>query len=455
MSRGIIMSISGRKAVIMTQDSDFVKVFLPEGEYDIGQEIDINSTREGFAHKWVLSGSRRWAAVAAVLLIAIMVPVIANTLFMDKTVYAYVTLDINPSTEFSINVQDKIITVQPLNEEGAILLEGAKFTGRDIEYGIEYFLTKANELGYMASDDEGAVIAATVIEDQENKDLEQKVWAVLDRTVQKNEMSVETGVLSATNRIREEAGKVGISAGKYIIALQASDDQLDVDMEEVRNSSIVSVIKNAGGDLHSIMEKARKTNEELERLFEKNSKKLRAGRGNTGSNANSSNANSSNANSGRDNNSRDNNSGDNNSGDNNSGRDNNSGDNNSGRDNNSRDNNSRDNSSRDNSDRDNNSRDNSSRDNSDRDNNSRDNSSRDSSGRDNNGRDNSSRDNNSRDNNGRDSSGRDNNGRDNNGRDSSGRDNNGRDNRDRNESSGIRGKPGVIEDIIMQLFNRK
>lgn len=112
MLRGIIMSISGREAVILTRDSEFVKVLLPEGQYDLGQEIEAESNISP-VQKWLAYGSRRWAMVAAVLLIAIVLPVVATTVFLNNAVYAYVTLDINPSTEFVINGKEKLLGLSP------------------------------------------------------------------------------------------------------------------------------------------------------------------------------------------------------------------------------------------------------------------------------------------------------------------------------------------------------
>ncbi|MFA7215782.1 MAG: anti-sigma factor domain-containing protein [Bacillota bacterium] len=296
MPRGIIMSISGEEAVILTRDSEFVKVALPKGEYDLGQEIEAESSKVSLVQKWLTYGGRRWAAVAAVLLIAIVLPAVATTVFLNNVVYAYVTLDINPSTEFSINGKERIIRVQPLNEEGAAVLEGSSLKGKDIEFGIEYFVERACELGFASAEDEGAVVATTVMEKEEDTALEERISATIDRTVEENKLNVKTGVLSATREIKEEADKAGVSAGKYLIALQASDDQLEVDIEDVKNSSIVSTIDNAGGNLESILKRAKKTNEELVKLFEKNQEKLRKNTDDNGRDDN-----------GRDDNGRDNN----------------------------------------------------------------------------------------------------------------------------------------------------
>lgn len=278
------MSKSGKEAVILTKDSDFAKVVLPEGEYDIGQEIEVNIRKNGLMSKWILSAKGKLTAVAAMLLVAIMVPTIASMVMVNTTAYAYVTLDINPSTEFSVNSRDRIITARPLNREGSVLLEGAKLSGEEIEYGVEFFMVRAWELGYPAADGEGAVIATTVTE-EEDKNLEQKVSETLQRTIQDNELPVNAEMLTATNQIRQEAEKEGISTGKYLIALQASEEQLDVDIEDVKNASIGTAIKNAGGDLKNILKEAHKTKEELSRLFENNKEKIRR-RDNGGSNDN-------------------------------------------------------------------------------------------------------------------------------------------------------------------------
>ncbi|HZX47321.1 MAG TPA: anti-sigma factor domain-containing protein [Clostridia bacterium] len=269
------MSISGRKAVILTKDSDFVKVVLPKGEYGIGQEVDTAGIKYSLINRRLVSRSRRLTAAAAVLIIAVILPMIATAIFMNTAVYAYVTLDVNPSTEFSINGREKIIKAKPLNEEGSLVLEGADLRGREIEYGIEYFVAKSCELGYATPGKEGAVIATTVMEKEQNNELEQKISETLEKTIEQNKLTVEMGVLAATKEIKEEAEKAGVSAGKYLIALQAREEHLEVDMEDVKKSSISSAVNKAGGDLHSILKKARKTSEELAELLEKNREKLR------------------------------------------------------------------------------------------------------------------------------------------------------------------------------------
>ena len=198
--------------------------------------------------KWFALAPGRWAAFAAVF-IAIVLPVVATTVFLNNAVYAYVTLDINPSTEFVINGKEKIIRAKPLNEEGAAVLEGSSLKGKDIQSGIEYFVERAYQLGFASTGDEGAVVATTVMKKGKDIGLEEKISVAINKTVGENNLNVKTGVLSATKEIREEADKAGVSAGKYLIALQASDDQLEMDIEDVKGSSIVSAISRVGATL--------------------------------------------------------------------------------------------------------------------------------------------------------------------------------------------------------------
>ena len=59
------------------------------------------------------------------------------------------TVDINPSVEFMIDDQNKIISVTALNDDGSILIVGEVFVGKTPEEAIEMILTLASDTGYL------------------------------------------------------------------------------------------------------------------------------------------------------------------------------------------------------------------------------------------------------------------------------------------------------------------
>ena len=61
------------------------------------------------------------------------------------------TVDINPSVEFMIDDQNKILSVTALNDDGSILIVGETFIGKTPEEAVEMMVTLAAETGYLVS----------------------------------------------------------------------------------------------------------------------------------------------------------------------------------------------------------------------------------------------------------------------------------------------------------------
>ena len=59
------------------------------------------------------------------------------------------TVDINPSVEFMIDDQNKIVSVTALNDDGSILIVGEVFVGKTPEEAIEMMVRLASDTGYL------------------------------------------------------------------------------------------------------------------------------------------------------------------------------------------------------------------------------------------------------------------------------------------------------------------
>ena len=59
------------------------------------------------------------------------------------------TVDINPSVEFMIDDQNKIVSVTALNDDGSILIVGEAFVGKTPEEAVEMIVTLASDTGYL------------------------------------------------------------------------------------------------------------------------------------------------------------------------------------------------------------------------------------------------------------------------------------------------------------------
>ena len=59
------------------------------------------------------------------------------------------TVDINPSVEFMIDDQNKVVSVTALNDDGSILIVGEAFVGKTPDEAIEMMVTLASDTGYL------------------------------------------------------------------------------------------------------------------------------------------------------------------------------------------------------------------------------------------------------------------------------------------------------------------
>lgn len=59
------------------------------------------------------------------------------------------TVDINPSVEFMIDDENKVISVTALNDDGSILIVGEAFVGKTPEQAIEMMISLASDTGYL------------------------------------------------------------------------------------------------------------------------------------------------------------------------------------------------------------------------------------------------------------------------------------------------------------------
>ena len=69
----------------------------------------------------------------------------------DKTAEAqsYMTVDINPSVEFTLDKDNKIVSVTALNDDGAVLISGTAFVGKTAEDGAKLVVELATQQGYL------------------------------------------------------------------------------------------------------------------------------------------------------------------------------------------------------------------------------------------------------------------------------------------------------------------
>ena len=129
--KAVVLDTTGKEATVMTHEGDIIAV--RNRKYDIGQEIIIKNT--GARHAAVIY--RLVPAVTAVAAAAVMVLAGARAYFNP---YGTVSLDVNPSIEYTINRFDRVLEVSSLNDDGSDVLlqiDTESLRNKNIEDALE------------------------------------------------------------------------------------------------------------------------------------------------------------------------------------------------------------------------------------------------------------------------------------------------------------------------------
>ncbi len=135
--------------------------------------------------------------------------------------YTRMTVDINPSIEFMVDDQNKVVSVTALNDDGSILIAGEAFVGKTPEEATQLVLQLATDTGYLvkgeitAKDDvEGQTVSITVSGNSEYaKQLRESVKSDAEKFLKDNKITAT--VESAKAKTLEEMRKVVVEDGLF------------------------------------------------------------------------------------------------------------------------------------------------------------------------------------------------------------------------------------------------
>jgi len=122
---------------------------------------------------------------------------------------AAVQVDLNPSVEFVVDSNNKVVSVTALNDDGAIIISGEAFVGKDINEAVKLFVQVSTDTGYLLKG-EGTVsqdeISLSVSANGETaKKLYDDIKGKVDKYIEDNEIGakIEEGKAFVEKSIKE------------------------------------------------------------------------------------------------------------------------------------------------------------------------------------------------------------------------------------------------------------
>ncbi|GLB60449.1 anti-sigma factor domain-containing protein [Cytobacillus sp. NCCP-133] len=217
MKTGIILEINERFLTMLTPEGEFLRARKQNRVYAIGQEIDffpIEQKSENKSSPLSLINVCKGKAVFAAAFALMLAVVSFLPFYQNDEVYAYMSIDVNPSIELGVNEKYQVIKLEPFNEDGERIVQSIQdWKKKSIQDVTDEIFHQLKKQGYLAENKE-IVIATVFTEDkiETDKQLEAEL-EVIKETAQTEQLKVM--VFEGTEEDRETAIENGQTTGLY------------------------------------------------------------------------------------------------------------------------------------------------------------------------------------------------------------------------------------------------
>jgi hypothetical protein len=214
--RPVIVGIRRFYAAVLTEDGCIIKV--RNKHYAVGQEIELKSPM-------IPKHQKLFALVAAAVVI-----MFGLTAWTYLTPYSYVSLDVNPSIEYSVNRFNRVLSVTAVNGDGAEILNKLNLNNKTIQAAVNDTVVQIDKEGYFKAKDPGGIVISTSCENQQNsKELANDLKISAKQATKDIASPIEVDSISVTHEGVVQAQTLGTTPGKLNLVqkLQASTKNPD------------------------------------------------------------------------------------------------------------------------------------------------------------------------------------------------------------------------------------
>ena len=259
--KGIVVEQKKKKAVVLCGNGEFREI--ADRGYRIGQEIELAVV---FLPKTRIL--RYGVGVAAALMIC------TGGVFAYTTPTGYVSLDVNPSIAYSINMFDRVLTVTAVNEDSEEIVAALDLKNLPIDEALQETTAKLIEEGYLTDEDTGGVMITAY---NKNEKKAEKLAAELGKSVQaelaEQGKSAEVESEPVGHERVLEAERLGVTPGKLNLVqkMMESTGETTTDaaiMEEWLDRSVKEINEEIkeNAEVKSKIEKPQKNTEKEDEL---------------------------------------------------------------------------------------------------------------------------------------------------------------------------------------------
>lgn len=240
------MEVSDKSIIVMRPDGKFERVSRKKRKCEIGEEITYAEPGINWRSPSVAGRS----AIAAAVIFCLVLFASFNGKLGSPEVIAYISMDINPSIEMGIDMNENVLELRGLNDDGNELVQDVSYKGEKLEAVASRLLDKAEEKS-LAKGEAEIVIASTVVQEnakvsdtQLAAKLQEQVTKHIEKAHPAEASSYQVAAFAAPQEVRQAAVQNGVSMGKYTVYLNAKNSGTDVTLDELKKGSVLQLSKD-------------------------------------------------------------------------------------------------------------------------------------------------------------------------------------------------------------------
>jgi len=225
------MEINERFVTVLTPEGEFIRTSKLSRNYQIGQEIDFFPAGQEVRKKRLsifrsFKGKALAASIACLFLLVSLIP-----FYQNNQVYAYVSIDINPSVELVINKDYEVIELIPYNKDGEKIVNQLRgWKRKAIDEVTKIIIAEIERQGYLKNQHEIVVGMVYKAESMPFDDPQWKgKWADVQEVIQEEHLDLM--VVEGTTTDREKAQDKGVTIGEYKEALVKGNKKQSVNKQ--------------------------------------------------------------------------------------------------------------------------------------------------------------------------------------------------------------------------------
>ena len=185
----------------------------------------------------------RFASAAACMLFVLCIGIFSRQMYY--TPVSYVSLDVNPSIEITLNRFDRVIKTKAFNAEGESILSGLKLNNLNYNSAVKTIVESITEQGYIV---ESGLVSVTLSTDKSAKEVQMKTALETDvlTVVSNHHLNAQIEVVTVDSNTISEAHAEDLSPAKYLAIMKLKEVDPTASFDSCRDHTIGEIRELTG-----------------------------------------------------------------------------------------------------------------------------------------------------------------------------------------------------------------